>query len=166
MPSHPQGRSKSTLCSLLCVQQSLIQCSITDYRGVLAQRAFQDVPRSLRRRSASHNVKRVPRRLREKAAREMLADGTKAPTKVRGRQRLAMEIKRLAGKISKKEQKPFEEMTLGEELDDQEIPKLKPRKVTAGKFAHRQGSTIYAMTNTRGQNMATDSLVSRQTGSH
>jgi ribonuclease P/MRP protein subunit POP1 len=37
----------------------------------LSQRAFQSVPRDLRRRTASHNVKRVPKRLRAKAAREV-----------------------------------------------------------------------------------------------
>lgn len=34
-------------------------------------RAFQAVPRSLRRRTASHNVKRVPKRLRPRAAKEV-----------------------------------------------------------------------------------------------
>ena len=34
-------------------------------------RAFQAVPRSLRRRTASHNVKRVPKRLRSRAAKEV-----------------------------------------------------------------------------------------------
>lgn len=37
----------------------------------LTTRAFQKVPRSLRRRTASHNVKRVPRRLRARAKREV-----------------------------------------------------------------------------------------------
>lgn len=36
-----------------------------------ASRAFQQVPRELRRRTASHNVKRVPKRLRARAAREV-----------------------------------------------------------------------------------------------
>lgn len=34
-------------------------------------RAFQKVPRALRRRTASHNVKRVPQRLRARAKREV-----------------------------------------------------------------------------------------------
>ncbi|PYH45376.1 ribonuclease P/MRP protein subunit POP1 [Aspergillus saccharolyticus JOP 1030-1] len=45
-------------------------------RAALMSRAFQKVPRSLRRRTASHNVKRVPRRLRARAKREMLEDNT------------------------------------------------------------------------------------------
>jgi len=40
------------------------------------QRAFQQVPRDLRRRTASHNVKKVPRRLRNRAAGEMREDNT------------------------------------------------------------------------------------------
>lgn len=40
-------------------------------RSALTSRAFQQVPRSLRRRTASHNVKRVPKRLRARAKREV-----------------------------------------------------------------------------------------------
>ncbi|PBP18522.1 POPLD domain-containing protein [Diplocarpon rosae] len=39
-------------------------------------RAFQQVPRDMRRRTASHNVKRVPKRLQKKAAKEMRDDNT------------------------------------------------------------------------------------------
>ena len=42
----------------------------------LNTRAFQEVPRDLRRRTASHNVKRVPKRLQRRAGREMLEDNT------------------------------------------------------------------------------------------
>ncbi|PWY90523.1 putative ribonuclease P complex subunit Pop1 [Aspergillus sclerotioniger CBS 115572] len=45
-------------------------------KSALTSRAFQKVPRSLRRRTASHNVKRVPKRLRARAKREMLEDNT------------------------------------------------------------------------------------------
>jgi ribonuclease P/MRP protein subunit POP1 len=37
----------------------------------LTTRAFQQVPRAMRRRTASHNVKKVPRRLRRRAEREV-----------------------------------------------------------------------------------------------
>jgi hypothetical protein len=40
-------------------------------RHGLSTRAHQDVPRELRRRTASHNVKRVPKRLRERAKKEV-----------------------------------------------------------------------------------------------
>ncbi len=40
-------------------------------KSSLNRRAFQQVPKDLRRRTASHNVKRIPRRLRARAAREV-----------------------------------------------------------------------------------------------
>ncbi|CAK7224723.1 Ribonucleases P/MRP protein subunit pop1 [Sporothrix curviconia] len=40
------------------------------------EKAFQRVPRSMRRRTASHNAKRVPRRLRHQAHRDQAADNT------------------------------------------------------------------------------------------
>ena len=42
----------------------------------LTTRAFQQVPRDMRRRTASHNVKRVPKRLEVRAKREMKDDNT------------------------------------------------------------------------------------------
>jgi ribonuclease P/MRP protein subunit POP1 len=45
-------------------------------KGGLNARAFQQVPRDLRRRTASHNVKRVPKRLQRRAEREMREDNT------------------------------------------------------------------------------------------
>ncbi|OCK85434.1 POPLD-domain-containing protein [Lepidopterella palustris CBS 459.81] len=46
------------------------------------RRAFQDVPRDMRRRTASHNPRRVPGRLRSRMGREMREDNT---TKLRGK---------------------------------------------------------------------------------
>jgi ribonuclease P/MRP protein subunit POP1 len=43
-------------------------------KGVLKLRAFQQVPRDMRRRTAAHNVKRVPKRIQNKARREMILD--------------------------------------------------------------------------------------------
>ena len=40
-------------------------------KNSLSTRAFQQVPKDLRRRTASHNVKRVPKRLRARAAKEV-----------------------------------------------------------------------------------------------
>lgn len=45
--------------------------SMGDSKGALSSRAFQEVPRHLRRRMASHNVKKVPKRLRSRAAKEV-----------------------------------------------------------------------------------------------
>ncbi|KIX95082.1 uncharacterized protein Z520_09392 [Fonsecaea multimorphosa CBS 102226] len=47
----------------------------------LSTRAFQQVPRHMRRRTASHNAKNVPRRLRRRAEREMKDDNTPTVTK-------------------------------------------------------------------------------------
>ncbi|KAG0369036.1 hypothetical protein BGZ54_000544 [Gamsiella multidivaricata] len=41
------------------------------------QRAFQSLPRNLRRRAASHNIKRLPVRLRQRAMREVESDPVK-----------------------------------------------------------------------------------------
>ncbi|CAF3464292.1 hypothetical protein SNK03_004949 [Fusarium graminearum] len=45
-------------------------------KAVSSSRAFQKPPRGLRRRTASHNPKRVPRRLRKRAVKEMKDDNT------------------------------------------------------------------------------------------
>ncbi|CAI7613402.1 unnamed protein product [Penicillium manginii] len=61
-------------------------------KTALTTRAFQKVPRALRRRTASHNVKRVPQRLRARAKREMIEDNT--PT-VTARRRKPTQIMRI-----------------------------------------------------------------------
>ena len=48
-----------------------MEASIGTSKKVLASRAFQELPKDLRRRTASHNVKRVPKRVRMRAAREV-----------------------------------------------------------------------------------------------
>ncbi|KAJ1731059.1 Ribonucleases P/MRP protein subunit pop1 [Coemansia biformis] len=48
-----------------------LQRSLEDARAAGNVRAFQTLPRHLRRRAASHNVKRIPARLRERAIAEM-----------------------------------------------------------------------------------------------
>lgn len=49
------------------------------------RRAFQLVPREMRRRTASHNVKKLPKRLRNRARREQVQDNT--PTVVAGKRK-------------------------------------------------------------------------------
>ncbi|ODV67850.1 POPLD-domain-containing protein [Hyphopichia burtonii NRRL Y-1933] len=70
-------------------------------------RVFQSLPRSLRRRAASHNVKRIPKRLRNKAIREMQNSINGVPAKKhhpRGRElyrlRTTKKLLRLASKIN------------------------------------------------------------------
>lgn len=57
------------------------------------KRAFQLIPRGLRRRTASHNVKRVPTRLRNRAKQEMEADNTPPikKQKLKGHERVVQE---------------------------------------------------------------------------
>lgn len=45
--------------------------SMAASKDSLSTRAFQQMPRELRRRTASHNVKKVPKRLRARAAKEV-----------------------------------------------------------------------------------------------
>ena len=45
--------------------------SLLSSKKVLAARAFQQVPRALRRRTASHNAKKIPKRLRTRVAKEV-----------------------------------------------------------------------------------------------
>lgn len=49
-------------------------------KKALTKRAFQQVPKDLRRRTASHNVKRVPKRLQRRAKREVCHDLIFSPT--------------------------------------------------------------------------------------
>lgn len=53
-----------------------LEQSMATSKAVGASRAFQKVPRGLRRRTASHNPRRVPKRLRARARREMAEDKT------------------------------------------------------------------------------------------
>ncbi|SCU93302.1 LAFA_0F15676g1_1 [Lachancea sp. 'fantastica'] len=48
-----------------------LQHAIHKSKSVSSTRVFQSLPRKLRRRTASHNVKRIPKRLRNRALREM-----------------------------------------------------------------------------------------------
>ena len=45
--------------------------SMAESKKALSTRAFQSVPRAMRRRTASHNIKRVPKRVRRRAAKEV-----------------------------------------------------------------------------------------------
>lgn len=57
----------------VCAELGSDQLQSTDwlYRAANTVRAFQSLPRSLRRRAASHNIRRLPSRLREKAMSEV-----------------------------------------------------------------------------------------------
>ena len=85
-----------------------LQDGMQKSKRALTTRAFQQVPRDMRRRTASHNVKRVPKRLQRMAAREMKEDNTptvdpskRKPRSTRGRLR-AETAKRLGILAAKK----------------------------------------------------------------
>ena len=59
-----------------------LEASMGNSKKALSTRAFQQVPRNLRRRTASHNVKKVPKRLRVRAAKEVSLD-TVLPAQLR-----------------------------------------------------------------------------------
>ncbi|TLS22099.1 uncharacterized protein PpBr36_09237 [Pyricularia pennisetigena] len=61
------------------------------------KRAFQQVPRDMRRRTASHNPKRVPGRLRARARVEMASDNTPA----KGKKRAKDKVERALNKVEK-----------------------------------------------------------------
>lgn len=76
-------------------------------KKALTQRAFQQVPKDLRRRTASHNAARVPKRLRQRARQEMTEDNTPTVTakgrRLTGRMRLRVEtVKKLRAMGAKK----------------------------------------------------------------
>ncbi|KAK0703481.1 ribonucleases P/MRP protein subunit POP1-domain-containing protein [Lasiosphaeria miniovina] len=53
-----------------------LESSMQKCTSVNATRVFQQVPRAMRRRTASHNVRRVPKRLRARARKEQIEDNT------------------------------------------------------------------------------------------
>lgn len=80
-------------------------------------RVFQSLPRTLRRRAASHNVKRIPKRLRNRALREMNqslagASGSSSKPAVRGRKlyrlKMSRKLLKLAAKLRTLRQLPSE----------------------------------------------------------
>ncbi|CZT47703.1 related to ribonuclease P chain POP1 [Rhynchosporium secalis] len=96
------------------------------------KRAFQQVPHDLRRRTASHNVKRVPKRLQKRAAKEMKDDNTptvnsktKKPKHARGRLR-AETAKRLGILAAKK--RATKEEKFGEAAIKARVPRPKIRR--------------------------------------
>ncbi|KAL8799149.1 MAG: hypothetical protein Q9200_007613, partial [Gallowayella weberi] len=128
----------------------------------LSSRAFQLVPNDMRRRTASHNVKKVPKRLRTRAAREVSAsvkmkeDNTpqlpsqrrRATPHLRLRLQTAEKLQKLHARAKRKraearEQKPGQADLGKEDVSAVRIPRLmkntlsKPDK-PAAKFRKRQ----------------------------
>ncbi|QIX01197.1 hypothetical protein AMS68_006714 [Peltaster fructicola] len=76
-----------------------LEQGLVNSKKALSKRAFQLVPKDLRRRTASHNAKRVPKKLRARAKREMKEDNT--PTVTAKRRRLSSH-QRLRAETAKK----------------------------------------------------------------
>ncbi|KAH6855023.1 ribonucleases P/MRP protein subunit POP1-domain-containing protein [Chaetomium sp. MPI-CAGE-AT-0009] len=77
-----------------------LENSMRKCKAANATRVFQQVPRAMRRRTASHNAKRVPKRLRERAKREMREDNT--PTVEARRRRPRTTRARIRAETAKK----------------------------------------------------------------
>ncbi|CAK9436291.1 uncharacterized protein LODBEIA_P08490 [Lodderomyces beijingensis] len=78
-------------------------------KSALSTRCFQSLPRVMRRRAASHNVKRMPKRLRNKAIREMNGAVPPAKRKSRGRRLYKwMQTQRILKAASKLRQDRYE----------------------------------------------------------
>ena len=125
-----------------------LQNGIKKSKGGRTSRAFQQVPRDMRRRTASHNVKRVPKRLQKRAAKEMKDDKTptvdpskRKPRTSRGRLRaetakrlgiLAAKKKAMKGKSGDKvagiETRPARPKIRKNKLNEPPKPKSKFRK--------------------------------------
>lgn len=104
--------------------------SMQKSREAGVQRAFQSLPRYLRRRAASHNVKRVPRRLRAKARLELTEDDKVAPhrrvpfKRKRGRHSTMKKLARLRQKAEVKEH------FVPANLEDTDLPEVRPMPMT------------------------------------
>lgn len=116
----------------------VVPSQLTESRHANKKRAFQNVPRSMRRRTASHNVKRVPKRLRARHAKEMADDNT--PT-VTSRRRKLMPHIRLRVETAKRLQALSQRKAKRDETREKEEPfenALRALPATKTKFRKRQ----------------------------
>ncbi|ONH68021.1 Ribonucleases P/MRP protein subunit POP1 [Cyberlindnera fabianii] len=106
-------------------------------------RTFQSLPRTLRRRTASHNVKRIPKRLRKRAIREMSSDTgvTQMKRTMKGRElyraKMASSLLRLAARAQLNKQLPNDKnLSMGKLKIRQRLATLKKqlREAKEGHF--------------------------------
>ncbi|KAG0334323.1 hypothetical protein BG000_008415 [Podila horticola] len=81
-PGTPQQKGNRTLnvvdfAQARAFEINAMHTAMKQSKDSAAQRAFQSLPRNLRRRAASHNIKRLPVRLRDRAMREVESDPVK-----------------------------------------------------------------------------------------
>jgi ribonuclease P/MRP protein subunit POP1 len=97
--------------------------SMARSKKALSTRAFQQVPRSMRRRTASHNVQKVPKRLQARAKKEMKEDNT--PTvnsrtrEKTGKMRLRVDV---AKRVIARNKRSKEKKTKTKEKENQTDP--------------------------------------------
>ncbi|RPB27596.1 POPLD-domain-containing protein [Terfezia boudieri ATCC MYA-4762] len=100
-----------------------LEDAISNSRHANKKRAFQSVPRSMRRRTASHNVKRVPKRLRARHAKEMADENTPTVTsrrrKLTPHMRLRFETAKRLHALSQKKAKRDEGREKGKSFHDE-----------------------------------------------
>ncbi|ODQ81657.1 hypothetical protein BABINDRAFT_174282 [Babjeviella inositovora NRRL Y-12698] len=123
-------------------------------------RVFQSLPRTLRRRAASHNVKRIPKRLRARALKEMAnQNATKKTHHPRGRAlyRLKMQVRllKLAARHKLLQQVLPPEMAAGRLQLRQRIQMLQDRIKLAKEGSARLNNAVGAYDNSAANALAT-----------
>ncbi|KAF2454652.1 ribonucleases P/MRP protein subunit POP1-domain-containing protein [Lineolata rhizophorae] len=90
-----------------------LETGLINSKKALNTRAFQEVPRDMKRRTGSHNVKRLPKRLRSRATAEMAEDNTPTKTsrtrKPSGHQRLRLAIAERLRSLNRKSKARLED---------------------------------------------------------
>ncbi|CAK7270177.1 Ribonucleases P/MRP protein subunit pop1 [Sporothrix epigloea] len=82
------------------------------------EKAFQRLPYSMRRRTASHNAKRVPRRLRKQAYRDQVADNTPSVASALAKRKKARPASAWAYENTKKRVRLQQEQKLARQAND------------------------------------------------
>ena len=119
--------------------------AMTRSKNAQSQLSHQDLPRSMRRRAASHNYKRMPKRLQARAIQEVISsngtfDQKKASRKIKRVPRVKLAIAR---RLRQREKAAIEKPLVVDELSSK-IASNRPRPV--GKYKKRQKEKIWLPT--------------------
>ncbi|KAL9028458.1 MAG: hypothetical protein Q9196_003183 [Gyalolechia fulgens] len=125
-----------------------MEASIGASKKALSSRAFQQVPNELRRRTASHNVKKVPRKLRSRALREMKEDNTPTVTSrrrkptphLRLRLETAKKLQKLHARQKKKRAKANEEKAVEADPEQSAAPAPPVRRLKKNALSKPDGT--------------------------
>lgn len=119
-------------------------------KQALNSRCFQDLPRLMRRRAASHHISRIPKRLRSKALREMKGANTPSRKVAKGRKLYKLlqrqKLLKLASKMKKERHTPSDILKIfnvrahykevSKQLDKKWSPSGKKLNNSVGSFDH------------------------------